>query len=230
MKSLLHRLSPDQWDAWYSQGRAIDRLVTDAEVDRFLQHVNPHAGASVLDVGCGIGSFSRQLSRWGYDVLGLDFSPIAIRTAHRQGVNGRLHYGVHDFDAGAIPPRLQPGSLDLIVCRNILPFIDHPVSWSTHAVGCALAGSCTSLFVSGPSAGANRPRGPGSVASPRNKCRTSRTAGPNRNAAGSADTPRCSCPTRATRPCDRSSAPASTRQPGISLPQVEPVREKSRCG
>ncbi|WP_412566753.1 class I SAM-dependent methyltransferase [Streptomyces europaeiscabiei] len=111
MKSLLHRLSPDQWDAWYSQGRAIDRLVTDAEVDRFLQHVNPHAGASVLDVGCGIGSFSRQLSRWGYDVLGLDFSPIAIRTAHRQGVNGRLHYGVHDFDAGAIPgPRRLPGS------------------------------------------------------------------------------------------------------------------------
>jgi len=126
MKSLVHRLNPNQWDAWYSEGRAIDRLVTDAEVDRFLQHVNPHAGASVLDVGCGIGSFSRQLSRWGYDVLGLDFSPIAIQTAHRQGVDGRLHYGVHDFDAGAIPPRLQPGSLDLIVCRNILPFIDHP--------------------------------------------------------------------------------------------------------
>ncbi|MFE5923656.1 class I SAM-dependent methyltransferase [Streptomyces sp. NPDC056468] len=118
MKSLLYRLSPEQWDAWYSQGRAIDRLVTDAEVDRFLQHVNPHAGASVLDVGCGIGSFSRQLSRWGYDVLGLDFSPIAIRTAHRQGVNGRLRYGVHDFDAGHRAVPVQPAPPDLVTVRR----------------------------------------------------------------------------------------------------------------
>lgn len=125
MKSRLHRLSPDQWDAWYSERRAIDRFVTDIEGDRFLQHVKPRAGASVLDVGCGIGSFSRQLARWGYDVLGLDFSPIAIRTALGQGVSERLRYDVHDFDAGVIPPWLAPDSLDLVICRNILPFIDH---------------------------------------------------------------------------------------------------------
>ncbi|MEU6017976.1 class I SAM-dependent methyltransferase [Streptomyces sp. NPDC047515] len=99
--------------------------MTDAEVDLFLQRINLSAGSSVLDVGCGIGSFSRQLFRWGHDVLGLDFSSAAIQTAHRQGVGSQLPYGVHDFDAQAIPPRLPPGSLDLIVCRNVLPFIDH---------------------------------------------------------------------------------------------------------
>ncbi|MFE7353847.1 class I SAM-dependent methyltransferase [Streptomyces sp. NPDC057543] len=125
MTAIKDRLSPAQWDAWYREGRAMDRLVTDTEVNRFLRRVTPSAGASVLDVGCGIGSFSRQLSRLGYDVLGLDFSSAAIQTAQRQGVGSRLHYGVHDFDAHAIPPRLQLASLDLIVCRNVLPFIDH---------------------------------------------------------------------------------------------------------
>ncbi|MCX4785427.1 class I SAM-dependent methyltransferase [Streptomyces sp. NBC_01221] len=125
MTTVVDHLGAAQWDTWYREGRAIDRLLTDAEVDRFPQHVNPSAGSSVLDVGCGIGGFSRQLFRWGYDVLGLDFSPTAIQTARRQGTQGRLRYGVHDFDADAIPAQLQPGSLDLIVCRNVLPFIDH---------------------------------------------------------------------------------------------------------
>jgi SAM-dependent methyltransferase len=41
-----------------------------------------------------------------------------------QGAEGRLRYGVHAFDADAIPTQLQPASLDLIVCRNVPPSID----------------------------------------------------------------------------------------------------------
>ncbi|MFE3294518.1 class I SAM-dependent methyltransferase [Streptomyces sp. NPDC059201] len=103
--------------------------MTDAEADRFLRRISPSAGSTVLDVGCGIGSFSRQLFRWGYDVSGLDISPaaiaIAIAIAQRKGTQERLRYGVHDFDGGVIPTVLRPGSLDLIVCRNVLPFLDH---------------------------------------------------------------------------------------------------------
>ncbi|MFD6347372.1 class I SAM-dependent methyltransferase [Streptomyces roseolus] len=125
MNTVREHLGPSQWDTWYRERRSVDRLVTDAEAIRFLRHVAPSAGASVLDVGCGIGSFSRQLFRWGYNVQGLDFSPVAIRIAERRGIREGLRYGVHDFDAGAIPTTLQPRSLDLIVCRNVLPFMDH---------------------------------------------------------------------------------------------------------
>lgn len=59
-------------------------------------------------------------------------------------------------------------------------------SWSTHADGYALEDSCTYSFVSGPSAGESRTTSRGSVASPRKRCRTSRTDGPSRNAVGSA--------------------------------------------
>jgi 2-polyprenyl-3-methyl-5-hydroxy-6-metoxy-1,4-benzoquinol methylase len=54
MKTAMDRLSAAQWDAWYGEGRAMDRLVTGAEADRFLRHVTPSADASVLDVGCGV--------------------------------------------------------------------------------------------------------------------------------------------------------------------------------
>ncbi|MGW6558518.1 class I SAM-dependent methyltransferase [Streptomyces hydrogenans] len=125
MTTVMGRLGPTQWDTWYRERRAVERLVTDAEADRFLHHVDRPACLSVLDVGCGTGSFSRQLFRWGHDVTGLDFSPVAIRTAQNRGTQARLRYGVHDFDEGAIPATLYPGSLDLIVCRNVLPFMDH---------------------------------------------------------------------------------------------------------
>ncbi|SCF72843.1 hypothetical protein [Streptomyces sp. Ncost-T10-10d] len=70
MKTITDRLHPARWDTWYREGRAMDRLVTDAEADRFLQHVNLPAGAPVLGVGHGIGSLGRQLFHWGYDLLG----------------------------------------------------------------------------------------------------------------------------------------------------------------
>lgn len=104
MKTITRRLSPAQWDSWYRGGRAVDRKVTDAEADRFLRHVSLYAGSSVLDVGCDIGGFSRQLLRWGHDVLGLDVSPAAVEIAQRRGTQERLRYGVHDFGASTRAP------------------------------------------------------------------------------------------------------------------------------
>ncbi|WP_330457462.1 class I SAM-dependent methyltransferase [Streptomyces sp. NBC_00820] len=119
------RISATRWDAWHREGRAVDRLVSDAEVERVRIHVDAFAGASALDVGCGSGGFARQLRRWGYDVLGLDVSPAAIGTARKLGTDAQLRYEVHDFDSDAPTNQLQPDSFDIIVCRNVLPFIDH---------------------------------------------------------------------------------------------------------
>ena len=48
----------------------------------------------VLDVGCGTGEHTIMLTRLGYDVLGIDFAPLAVEQARRnaeaEGVDARL--------------------------------------------------------------------------------------------------------------------------------------------
>jgi len=64
-------------------------------------------GTQVLDIGCGIGRWSRRLAQRGARVTGIDLSPTMVsearRRAHAEGVASRceFHTGdVTDFDLG----------------------------------------------------------------------------------------------------------------------------------
>src|ERR1700680_267128 len=46
------------------------------------------AGTRVLDVGCGVGRWSRLLAARGADVLGVDLSPTMIAQARQRGGGG----------------------------------------------------------------------------------------------------------------------------------------------
>ena len=58
------------------------------------------AGTRVLDVGCGVGRWSRLLAARGADVLGIDLSPTMIAQARRraaaEGVAHRCRFGLQD--------------------------------------------------------------------------------------------------------------------------------------
>lgn len=56
---------------------------TTNEIDTILTQVDIKHGASVLDLGCGIGRHSLELAKRGYDVLGIDFSSNHVVTAKR---------------------------------------------------------------------------------------------------------------------------------------------------
>ena len=78
------------------------RLMTDSIGGRKLK---------VLDVGCGTGCISLELSRLGHDVLGLDRSERMVEIATRtkrvgNSQTGRLRYEIADFDkwSGATGP------------------------------------------------------------------------------------------------------------------------------
>jgi SAM-dependent methyltransferase len=76
-------------------------------------------GARVLDVGCGVGRWSRLLAARGARVTGVDLSPTMIAEAQRRtaagGLAGRCRFVVQDSAALELE-----GTFDLIVCVTML--------------------------------------------------------------------------------------------------------------
>jgi SAM-dependent methyltransferase len=79
-------------------------------------------GMRVLDVGCGIGRWSRLLAARGASVTGVDLSPTMIaeagRRAQASGLGDRCRFIVQDSATLEID-----GSFDLIVCVTMLQHI-----------------------------------------------------------------------------------------------------------
>lgn len=80
-------------------------------------------GTRVLDVGCGIGRWSRRLARRGAEVTGVDLSPTMIdeatRRAAAEGVASRCRFlasSLADLDLGLEFPRI----LGVTVLQHIL--------------------------------------------------------------------------------------------------------------
>ncbi|MDJ0700059.1 MAG: methyltransferase domain-containing protein [Woeseiaceae bacterium] len=66
--------------------------------------LSPQAGERILDLGCGDGVLTSEISRYGCSVLGIDSSPEMVAAARRRGVearvvDGRLLRFSDEFDA-----------------------------------------------------------------------------------------------------------------------------------
>lgn len=84
-------------------------------------------GASVLDVGCGVGRWSRLLASRGARVTGIDISPTMITEARRragtQGVGSHCRFLVQDLAA------LDAGEkFDLVLSVTVLQHILDPAA------------------------------------------------------------------------------------------------------
>jgi SAM-dependent methyltransferase len=74
--------------------------------------------ARAIDLGCGAGGVSLELAEAGFEVTGVDFSPVALRKARaaagRRGIGpDRLRFLSGDLTAGSIPG--ADGPYDLLV-------------------------------------------------------------------------------------------------------------------
>ena len=90
----------------------------------------PHTKLSLraLDLGCGTGAAAVRLARLGINVTLLDSSPamleIAKRAAREADVDGKtaLKHG----DAAQVTNLFPVGSFDIVLCHNILEYVDDP--------------------------------------------------------------------------------------------------------
>jgi S-adenosylmethionine-dependent methyltransferase len=83
-----------------------------------------------LDLGCGTGATAVRLARLGIHVTLLDSSPamleIAKRTAQEAGVADKvvLRHG----DATRLTNLFHSASFDVILCHNVLEYLDDPIA------------------------------------------------------------------------------------------------------
>jgi S-adenosylmethionine-dependent methyltransferase len=97
-----------------------------------LQEFLPQATRSLrtLDLGGGTGAIAVRLARLGYHVTLLDSSlpllDIANRAAREAGVTDRIE--LKHGDALQVAELFQAGSFDVILCHNLLEYIDDPVA------------------------------------------------------------------------------------------------------
>jgi SAM-dependent methyltransferase len=77
-------------------------------------------GTTVLDLGCGAGSFARAAADRGARVTGVDLDPAAVRLAAAEVPEGRFAVGdLHD------PP---PGPFDVVAAVQVLMHVADPVA------------------------------------------------------------------------------------------------------
>ncbi len=76
----------------------------------------------VLDIGCAAGYFLRVMQAEGWDVLGVEPSPIAERAASHLGQD-RVWHGTLD---SAPADRCPPGSFDLVTMWDVIEHVPDP--------------------------------------------------------------------------------------------------------
>jgi ubiquinone/menaquinone biosynthesis C-methylase UbiE len=101
-----------------------------ANLQDFL--VLPQSGRSLrgLDLGCGTGATAVRLARLGIHMTLLDSSSamldIAKRAAREAGVDGKI--ALHHGDAAQVANLFPAESFDVVLCHNILEYVNDPVA------------------------------------------------------------------------------------------------------
>lgn len=89
-----------------------------------------HPGMKVLDVGCGVGFYSRMMAECGALVTGVDPNPNYIVTAQSMALDGAQFY-VRDVGIKSVLTEADLGTFDLVFMSDALLFYFHPPSNNT---------------------------------------------------------------------------------------------------
>jgi S-adenosylmethionine-dependent methyltransferase len=99
-----------------------------ANLQEFLPQSHSRALWQALDLGCGTGETAVRLARRGVRVMLVDSSAsmleIAKRTVHEASVAEMIAF--EHADASQVAKLFPARSFDLIVCHNVLEYVDDP--------------------------------------------------------------------------------------------------------
>jgi SAM-dependent methyltransferase len=109
-------MTPEQYDGWYRTPRG--SWIGESEFRLLYGLLRPAPGASVIDVGCGTGYFSRRFALAGHPVTGIDRDREMLEIARKQRVAGERYV---EADALSLP--FGGGEFDYCICVTALCFM-----------------------------------------------------------------------------------------------------------
>ena len=99
-----------------------------ANLQDFLPLPQTMQSLRALDLGCGTGAAAVRLARLGIHTMLLDSSPamldIARHAAKDAGVEDKI--AIRQGDAAQVANLLPAGSFDIVLCHNVLEYVDDP--------------------------------------------------------------------------------------------------------
>jgi SAM-dependent methyltransferase len=104
---------PRDTRAWYRDADPMEQ-VDYALVD----FVSEHAGHSVVDLGCGLGGYSKVLADRGFELRGFDVVPEYVERARELGVRADV------YDGERLP--LEDRSVDTVFLLEVIEHLEDP--------------------------------------------------------------------------------------------------------
>jgi len=102
--------------------------LTSANLKDYLTETRELKSLRALDLGCGTGAASIRLARLGIHVTLIDSSPemlkLAERAAQEAGVSHEVTF--KHADVTRVPEALSSESFDVILCHNVLEYVEDP--------------------------------------------------------------------------------------------------------
>jgi SAM-dependent methyltransferase len=130
---------PRDTRAWYRDANPMEQV--DYALVDFVQEP---AGRMVVDLGCGLGGYSKVLSERGFDVRGFDVVPEYVERARVLGVRADV------YDGKRLP--LEDDSVDTVILIEVIEHLEQPQRLLAEAGRVARAGvlvttpNCTQSF------------------------------------------------------------------------------------
>ena len=96
---------------------------TIGECDFIEKEINYNKSLKIIDVGCGTGRHTIELSKRGYDVLGVDLSKSQLEQAREKAKAQKLHIDFQKNDARNLPFKNE-FDLAIMLCEGAFPLME----------------------------------------------------------------------------------------------------------
>jgi len=96
---------------------------TIGECDFIEQEIGYNRRLKILDIGCGTGRHSIELTKRGYSVLGVDLSESQLKKAREKALAANLDISFQKHDARALPFK-QSYDVAIMLCEGGFPLME----------------------------------------------------------------------------------------------------------